>query len=87
MATPKAHLVPGNKVVVTNKGKGINTPVILTAKPGSALSGFCEPPIGTILKILGPPRRTEGINTIKVECGEQIFEAYYCTIRYSTEPV
>ena len=86
MATPKEYIVPGNKVIVTNQGKGVNTPVVLTKQPGSALSGFLEPPVGAILTIAGLPRKTEEINTVKVKYQDQELEAYYCTIRYSTDP-
>lgn len=88
MSTPKDKIIPGVKVLVDNKGKGLNSPVVLMEEPGSYLSGYYEPAVGEELEVVAKPRKYRGINVVKVKYkGLVELFVYYTTLRYSTTPV
>jgi hypothetical protein len=87
MSTPKEKIIPGTLVVVDNKGTGINSPIILTEKPGGYFFGYVKPLVGEVLEIISKPKKYEGINVVKVRYkGVECF-VYYTCIRYSTSPM
>lgn len=87
MATKKELITSGQKLRVTNKGTGINGPVMLFVD-GAPLNGVFYPSVGDELVVIGEPYKVCGSKVVPVEFdGKYRAEAFYCTVRYSTEPV
>lgn len=80
MTTPKEQIMPGTFVVVDNKGKGINSPVLLFGGQGDNIL----PSVGEKLLISSKKFKKDGTCFVSVIYQKKEYTAYYCRIRYST---
>ena len=87
MATKKELITIGQKLRVTNKGTGINGPLVLAGTGGPLASGIFYPPVGAELEIAGKPYKDCGSKIVPILYEGHHAESYYCMVRYSTEPV
>lgn len=86
MTCSKNLVIAGTKVVVDNRGTGLNSQLCLTKVPGGYFDGHVYPAVGDEVEILSKPKKYDGINCVKVQYkGAELF-AYYTQIRYSTTP-
>ena len=85
MPTAKHLILPGTFVVVDNKGRGINSPVILFQEMKIGAKRLA-PNIGDLLLITSPSFKRDRINLVRVFWQEAAWDSYYCSIRYSTTP-
>lgn len=89
--TKKNEICPGNKLLVVNKPSN-PTLLWLTKKPGGVLDGTVSNNVaklaaGSVVVVVSPARKYQGINCVEVEWNGANWFAYYCDIRYITELV
>jgi len=87
MTTPKALIVAGTKVEVTNRKNKVRNALVLASPAGSHLDGYIIPPDGTVLTILSKPKKVQGINFVEVGLNKTPYVVFYENIRYDTTPV
>jgi hypothetical protein len=84
MSLKKDRIIPGTIIVVDNKGKGFNSPVVLSPMPGGYLSGHVYPNVGEEIEIISKPKKYKSINCVKVRYKETDLFVYYCHLKFST---